>query len=79
MGSDGAALAAQYSTYHPFADLALNGQQTLSENLADLAGLAAAYDGLHATKPAAPEALKCARSSGVHQSRRRPCESNCAP
>jgi endothelin-converting enzyme/putative endopeptidase len=52
--ASGAALAAQYSTYRPFADLALNGQQTLSENLADLAGLAAAYDGLHATKPAAP-------------------------
>jgi len=44
-----AALAAQYSTYKPFPDLAVNGQQTLSENLADLAGLAAAYDGLQAT------------------------------
>ncbi len=43
-----AALAAQYSTYRPFSDLAVNGQQTLSENLADLAGLAAAYDGFHA-------------------------------
>jgi len=39
-----AALAAQYSAYKPFPDLAVNGQQTLSENLADLAGLGAAYD-----------------------------------
>jgi len=38
------ALAAQYSGYKPFPDLALNGEQVLSENLADLAGLAAALD-----------------------------------
>jgi putative endopeptidase len=43
-----AALAAQYSTYKPFSDLGLNGQQTLSENLADLAGITAAFEGLHA-------------------------------
>jgi endothelin-converting enzyme/putative endopeptidase len=41
-------LAAQYSAYKPFADLNVNGQQTLSENLADLAGLAASYDAFHA-------------------------------
>lgn len=41
-------LAAQYTAYKPFPDLSVNGQQTLSENLADLAGLAAAYDALHA-------------------------------
>ncbi|MES2103040.1 MAG: M13 family metallopeptidase [Pseudomonadota bacterium] len=39
-----AALVAQYSAYRPFSDLAINGQQTLSENIADLAGLVAAYD-----------------------------------
>ena len=44
-----AALAAQYSAYKPFPDLAINGQQTLSENLADLAGLAASYDAYQAT------------------------------
>jgi endothelin-converting enzyme/putative endopeptidase len=38
------ALAEQYSSYHPFPDLALNGEQVLSENIADLAGLNAAYD-----------------------------------
>jgi endothelin-converting enzyme/putative endopeptidase len=41
-------LAEQYSTYKPFPDLAVNGQQTLSENLADLAGLTASLDALHA-------------------------------
>jgi endothelin-converting enzyme/putative endopeptidase len=42
-------LVAQYSAYKPYPDLAVNGQLTLSENLADLAGLAASYDALHAS------------------------------
>jgi predicted metalloendopeptidase len=37
-------LVEQYNTYKPFNDLSVNGQLTLSENLSDLAGLAAAYD-----------------------------------
>ena len=40
----GEALAKQYDSYRPFPDLAVNGHQTLSENIADLAGLAVAYD-----------------------------------
>jgi putative endopeptidase len=40
----GARLAAQYDTYKPFPDLAVNGRLTLSENIADVAGLSAAYD-----------------------------------
>ena len=44
-----AQLAAQYDTYKPFADLAINGKQTLAENIADVAGLSAAYDGYHAS------------------------------
>ncbi len=50
-----AKLAAQYDTYMPFPDLHVNGKQTLSENIADVAGIAAAYDGYHASlngKPA---------------------------
>lgn len=43
----GEALAAQYSAYRPFPDLSLNGHQVLSESIADLAGLAAAYDAYH--------------------------------
>jgi predicted metalloendopeptidase len=42
--ASGDALAAQYDAYHPFPDLAVNGHQTLSENIADLAGLAVAFD-----------------------------------
>jgi putative endopeptidase len=41
-------LAKQYDDYHPFPDLAVNGQQTLAENIADVAGIAAAYDGYRA-------------------------------
>jgi predicted metalloendopeptidase len=39
-----AQLVAQYDGYKPFPDLAVNGKQTLGENIADLAGLAASYD-----------------------------------
>jgi putative endopeptidase len=39
-----AQLVKQYDGYKPFPDLAVNGQQTLGENIADVAGLSAAYD-----------------------------------
>jgi endothelin-converting enzyme/putative endopeptidase len=42
-----ARLAAQYDTYKPFSDISVNGKQTLGENIADVAGLSAAYDGYH--------------------------------
>jgi putative endopeptidase len=42
--ASGAQLAAQYDGYRPFPDLPVNGKQTLSENIADLAGLAATHD-----------------------------------
>jgi predicted metalloendopeptidase len=42
--ASGDVLAAQYDTYKPFPDLAVNGRQTLSENIADTAGLTVAYD-----------------------------------
>ncbi|HWC63910.1 MAG TPA: M13 family metallopeptidase [Rhizomicrobium sp.] len=51
----GQALVAQYNAYRAFPDLAVNGQQTLGENIADNAGLMAAYDAWHvslAGKPA---------------------------
>ncbi|MYN08088.1 M13 family metallopeptidase [Pseudoduganella aquatica] len=49
------ALVAQYSAYKPFADLPINGQLTLSENLSDLAGLAASYDAFKAANPQADD------------------------
>jgi putative endopeptidase len=42
-------LAAQYDTYKPFPDISVNGKQTLGENIADVAGLAASYDGYRAS------------------------------
>ncbi|WP_257456075.1 M13 family metallopeptidase [Archangium lipolyticum] len=40
----GQALAAQYSAYRPLPDVAVNGELTLGENIADVAGVAISYD-----------------------------------
>jgi len=40
-------LADQYSAYEPLPGLHFNGQQVLGENIADVAGLATAYDAYH--------------------------------
>jgi putative endopeptidase len=45
----GEALVRQFNEYKPFPDLGVNGQQTLGENIADLAGLAASYDAYRAS------------------------------
>ena len=42
-------LADQYSHYSPFPGIAVNGLQTLSENIADVAGLSASFDGWRAS------------------------------
>jgi putative endopeptidase len=44
----GAKLAAQYDQYEPLPGLHVNGRLTLSENIADVAGVSAAYDGYRA-------------------------------
>ena len=43
----GNALAAQYDTYEPFPGIKVNGKLTLGENIADVAGLQAAYTAYH--------------------------------
>ena len=51
----GKALADQISQYSPFPGVHVNGEQTLGENIADVAGLQASYDAYHASlggKPA---------------------------
>lgn len=49
-----AALVAQYSAYEPLPGLRINGEQTLGENIADVAGLTAAYDAYHASLKGKP-------------------------
>lgn len=54
----GEALAAQFDAYRPFPDLAVNGHQTLSENIADVAGLLASYDGYRLSLQGQPDTVK---------------------
>jgi predicted metalloendopeptidase len=49
-----AKLVQQYDTYKPFPDVAVNGKLTLSENIADVAGLAAAYDAYQISRGGQP-------------------------
>ena len=51
-----AQLVAQFDAYRPFPDVHVNGKQTLSENVADVAGLAVAHDAYHRAAPASAAA-----------------------
>jgi putative endopeptidase len=48
------ALVGQFDAYRPFPDLAVNGRQTLSENIADNAGLTAAFEAWQASLGSKP-------------------------
>src|SRR3984885_2002048 len=61
-----AALAAQYDTYEPFPGVHVKGKQTLGESIADVAGLAAAFDAFHAALKGA-SAPKVANFTGDQQ------------
>jgi putative endopeptidase len=50
----GARLVAQFDAYRPFPDIAVNGKQTLSENIADVAGLSVAHDAWRLTLAGKP-------------------------
>jgi predicted metalloendopeptidase len=50
----GRRLIEQFDGYHPFPDISVNGRQTLSENIADVAGLSVAYDGWRLTLSGKP-------------------------
>jgi predicted metalloendopeptidase len=52
------ALAAQFDMYRPFPDLVVNGHQTLSENIADVAGLLAAHDAYRLSLGGKPDAVR---------------------
>jgi predicted metalloendopeptidase len=54
----GQALAAEFDQYHPFPDLAVNGHQTLSENIADVAGLNDSYDAYRISLNGQSDAVK---------------------
>ncbi|MBX9859699.1 MAG: M13 family metallopeptidase [Sphingomonas sp.] len=49
-----AALVAQYGAYEVLPGLRINGEQTLGENIADVAGLTAAYEAYHASLKGKP-------------------------
>jgi predicted metalloendopeptidase len=49
-----AQLVKQFDAYRPLPDLAVNGRQTLGENIADLAGLAAAYSAYRLSQDGQP-------------------------
>lgn len=48
-------LAAQFDAYEPLPGMHVNGKLTLSENIADVAGLSAAYDAYRSAYPGKPQ------------------------
>ncbi len=51
-------LVGQYDRYRPFPDAAVNGRLTLTENIADVAGLSVAYDGYRLSRKGRKDPVK---------------------
>ena len=77
-GGVGRQLVAQYNAYMPFPDLHVNGQLTLSENIADVAGLSAAYDAYRAARGGMTDASGRRRSQRSSSASRRAGGPRCA-
>ncbi len=56
--ASGAQLIRQYDAYRPLPDLCVNGTLTLSENIADVAGLAASYDAYRLSLGGRPDRVR---------------------
>ena len=56
--ASGAQLVRQYDAYRPLPDLPVNGALTLSENIADVAGLAASFDAYHLSLGGRPDQVR---------------------
>ncbi|MBJ6760184.1 M13 family metallopeptidase [Myxococcaceae bacterium JPH2] len=54
----GQALAAQFSAYKPLPDMSVNGELTLGENIADVAGLAISHDAYRLSLGGTPAVVK---------------------
>ena len=65
--ASGARLVAQYDAYQPFPDMHVNGKQTLSENIADVAGIAAALRRLEELAPGRARHRRSPGFSGEQQ------------
>jgi putative endopeptidase len=61
--ASGDALAKQFDTYHPYPDIAVKGEQTLGENIADVAGLSATFDAYRASLGGKPGPVASGLSS----------------
>ncbi len=56
--SAAARLAAEFDAYEPLPGLLVNGKLTLSENIADVAGIAAAFDGYRSARAGGPSEMR---------------------
>jgi putative endopeptidase len=72
-----AALVAQYNAYAPFPDLHVNGQLTLSENIADVAGLSIGVSSSATVRPGGTRSARSLRDNSCSPMATRPA--NTAP